>query len=87
MPNHKSAEKRDRQRAKRRLANRMLIGRMRTAITKARAAIDTGSEERETLVQQAVKFIDKAVSKGAVKRNAGSRYVSRLVRRSPPQNA
>ena len=87
MPNHKSAEKRDRQRIKRRLANRMLIGRMRTAIGKARAAIDTNASERESLVKQAVQFIDKAVSKGAVKRNTGSRYVSRLIRRRPPEVA
>jgi small subunit ribosomal protein S20 len=87
VPNHKSAEKRDRQRIKRRLANRMLLGRMRTAISKARTAIDAGSDECESLVKLAVQFIDKAVTKGAVKRNTGSRYVSRLSRRRPPAAA
>ena len=80
MPNHKSAEKRDRQRVKRRLANRFVIGRMRTAISKARAAIEAGAENRDKLVAEAVVFIDRAVSKGSLKRNTASRYVSRLVR-------
>lgn len=80
MPNHKSAEKRDRQRSKRRLANRFVIGRMRTAIQKARDAIATGAENRDKLVAQAVSYIDKAVSKGSLKRNTGSRYISRLIK-------
>ena len=80
MPNHKSAEKRDRQREKRRLANRYIVGRMRTAIGKARAAIETNAENKGKLLAEAVSYIDKAVSKGALKRNTGSRYISRLVR-------
>lgn len=84
MPNHKSAEKRDRQREKRRLANRAVLGRMRTAIRKARSAIDGKSPEATGLVQQAVSYIDQAVTKGALKRNTASRYISRLVRRSRP---
>lgn len=82
MPNHKSAEKRDRQRSKRRLANRFIIGRMRTAIARAREAVDSGAEDRHKLVAQAVSYIDKAVSKGTLKRNTGSRYIARLVRAS-----
>ncbi len=82
MPNHKSAEKRDRQREKRRLANRAVLGRMRTAIKFAREAIDEKSPKAEELVKQAISFIDKAVSKGALKRNSASRYISRLVRRT-----
>lgn len=81
MPNHKSAEKRDRQREKRRLANRAVIGRMRTAIKKAREAVDSKVPEATGLVKQAVTFIDKAVSKGAIPRNTGSRYVARLIQK------
>ncbi len=80
MPNHKQAEKRDRQRSKRRLANRFVIGQMRTVIGKARTAIEAKSDDRDKWVQAAIKSIDRAVSKGALKRNTGSRYVSRLVR-------
>ena len=82
MPNHKSAEKRDRQREKRRLANRLIIGRMRTAVSKARTAIAEGGENRAKLVTEAVSYIDKAVTKGVLKRNTGSRYISRLVKAS-----
>ncbi len=78
MPNHKSAEKRDRQRENRRLRNRIVVGSMRTAIKKARVAVEAKAPEAEALLKQAVSFIDKAVSKGAIKRNTGSRYISRL---------
>lgn len=82
MPNHKSAEKRDRQREKRRLANRAIVGRMRTAIKSAREALDTKSAEAGSLVKQAISYVDQAVTKGALKRNTASRYISRLVHRS-----
>lgn len=80
MPNHKSAEKRDRQRSKRRLANRFVIGAMRTCVSKARAAIEAKADDRDKLIKAAISSIDRAVSKGALKRNTASRYVSRLVR-------
>lgn len=82
MPNHKSAEKRDRQREKRRLRNRLSLGQMRTAIRKARAAIDAGAKDAPKLVQQATALIDRAVTKGALQRRTASRYISRLVRRN-----
>jgi small subunit ribosomal protein S20 len=81
VPNHKSAEKRDRQREKRRLANRIVIGRMRTAMKKARKALEDKAPEAQGLVKQAVSVIDRAVAKGVVKRNTGSRYISRLIQR------
>lgn len=87
MPNHKSAEKRDRQRDKRRLRNRITLGRMRTAIKKAQTAIEQKAPEAGKLLQQAVIYVDKAVSKGALKRNTGSRYISRLIKRSHKASA
>ena len=45
------------------------------------AAVDTGSPEAPTLVKSAMSLIDKAVSKGALKRRTASRYISRLARR------
>ena len=80
MPNHKSAEKRDRQREKRRLTNRAVMGRMRTAIKYAQTAVTEKSPEADKLLKQAISFVDKAVSKGALKRNTGSRYIARLIR-------
>jgi small subunit ribosomal protein S20 len=78
VPNHKSAEKRVHQREKRRLRNRLVMGRMRSALKRARTAIEQKSPEAQKLLQEAVVVIDKAVSKGVVRRNTGSRYISRL---------
>lgn len=82
MPNHKSAEKRVRQRDKRHLRNRIALGSMRTAIYTARKAVDTGAGNAQEVVKNAVALIDRAVSKGALKRKTASRYISRLTRRS-----
>jgi small subunit ribosomal protein S20 len=78
VPNHKSAEKRTRQIQKRRLRNRLVMGRMRSALKKARAAIEQKAPEADKLLKEAVVVIDKAVSKGVLRRNSGSRYISRL---------
>ena len=80
MPNHKQAEKRDRQREKARLRNRTTVGQMRTAMKKARAAIEAKAPETEALIKSAVSFIDRAVTKGSLKRATASRYISRLFR-------
>lgn len=81
MPNHKSAEKRVRQRVKRRLRNRIALGSMRTALRNARQALDTGAENAPELVRSATSLIDRAVRKGSLKRQTASRYISRLARR------
>ncbi len=79
MANSKSAEKRDRQRETRRLKNRAALGSMRTALKKARTAISEKSSDTDKLVTAAISKIDRAVSKGTIKRNTGSRYISRLM--------
>jgi small subunit ribosomal protein S20 len=82
VASHKQAEKRNRQRPKRQLRNRVAIGAMRTALKKARAALDTKSTEAAALIKEAVQQIDRAVTKGVVHRRTGSRLISRLTRRS-----
>jgi small subunit ribosomal protein S20 len=82
VANHKSAEKRTRQRAKRQLRNRLSLGAMRTALKKARAALDTKSGESASLIKLAIQQIDKAVTKGVLHRRTASRLISRLSRRS-----
>lgn len=82
MANHKSAEKRNRQRPKRQLRNRMALGAMRTALKKARTALESKSTDSAGLVKQAVRAIDKAVSKGVLQKRAASRLISRLTRRT-----
>ncbi|MDX2029536.1 MAG: 30S ribosomal protein S20 [Blastocatellia bacterium] len=79
MPNHKSAIKRDRQNAKRNAINTTNRSRLRTAIKKLRAAIDSGVlQEAQTALPLTVSVIDKSVQKGVMHRNAAARYKARL---------
>lgn len=87
MANNKSAEKRNRQREKRRLRNRLVLGSMRTAVKKARSAIEGKNGETPELVRQAVRYIDKAVTKGSLHRRTGARLVARLARRASATSA
>lgn len=80
MPNHKSAEKRDRQKQKRRIRNRITLGGMRSALKNARTAVAAKSPEAPTLLKQAVALVDRAVTKGSLPRRTASRYISRLTR-------
>jgi small subunit ribosomal protein S20 len=82
VANNKSALKRIRQVSSRRLRNRNILGSMRTAIKVARSAVDAGENNASDLIRAAVSQIDRAVSKGALKRNTGSRLISRLSRRA-----
>ena len=79
MANHKQALKRVRQRDKHRARNRLIAGRMRTALKQARTAIDTGEGDKPALVARAVSLVDRAVTKGVVKRSTASRTISRLM--------
>lgn len=79
MPNHKSAEKRDRQNAKRNAINTANRSRLRTAIKKLRAAIEEKNvEAAQSLLPQTVSIIDKSIQKGILHRNAAARYKSHL---------
>jgi small subunit ribosomal protein S20 len=79
MPNHKSAEKRDRQNAKRNANNTAHRSRLRTAIKKLRAAIAAkDTEAAQSLLPQTVSAIDKSIQKGVLHRNAAARYKSNL---------
>lgn len=80
MANHPSAKKRFRQNVKRNARNTALRSRMRNAVRAARAAIEDQSEDRQSLVDHAVKVIQKTASKKVIHRNTASRYVSRLVK-------
>jgi len=79
MPNHRSAEKRDRQNAKRNAINTTNRTRLRTSIKKLRAVIDTGnSQDAQALLSETVSAIDKSVQKGILHRNAAARHKARL---------
>lgn len=79
MANHKQAAKRNRQRIKRRERNLMHLSKMRTYMKKVRVALASEDvEAAKTGLPVAVRAIDRAVSKGVIHRNTGSRYISRL---------
>jgi small subunit ribosomal protein S20 len=81
MANHKSAEKRVRQNAKRNEINRSNRSKLRTSIKKLRTSVaasdKTGSIE---LLNPTVSLIDKAVNKGIIHKNTAARYKSRLTK-------
>jgi small subunit ribosomal protein S20 len=81
VANTKSAIKRMRQNEKRRLRNRMVRSKVRTTIKAARQALAGGEAEARTAVADAIRTLDKAVTKGVVHRNTAARKKSALARR------
>lgn len=78
MANIKSAEKRNRQAVKRTARNRVVRGSARTAVKKARLAIESGDPNAMQAVLAAEKALDRAASKGVIHPNNASRRKSRL---------
>ena len=79
MPNHKSAEKRDRQNARRNAINTTNRTRLRTQIKKLRALLSKGeSAEALALLPSTISAIDKSVQKGVLHKNAAARHKARL---------
>lgn len=81
MANIKSAEKQNRKMIKNRARNRAAMAALRTAVKKARAAVDGKAANATDVVKSAISIIDSAVTKGILKRGTASRYVSRLTNR------
>jgi small subunit ribosomal protein S20 len=76
---HPSVEKRHRQSLKRHRRNVETKSRLRTLIKKARQLIEAKDMQNASAQLRAVnKALDKAVSKGVIKRNTASRWMSRL---------
>jgi small subunit ribosomal protein S20 len=67
---------------KRRTRNRAALSTLRTAIKRARVAIDGKAADAPAQIKAAISTIDKAVSRGVLKKQTASRYVSRLSNRS-----
>ena len=80
MANTSSALKRMRQNERRRLRNRAVRSKVRTAVKTARAATAAGPETRAAITD-AIRALDKAVTKGVVHRNTAARKKSALARR------
>lgn len=81
MARHKSAIRQHRRSLRRKSVNTQNKSALRTEMRKVREAI--GDEDKEGAVKMlpaVFKAIDQAVKKGAIKKNTGSRYKSRLSR-------
>ncbi len=79
MANHASAEKRNRQRAKRTIRNRSVKSALRTVVKRARTAV-TAFEGvvTETAVKAAISALDKAAKSGVIHPNKSARSIARL---------
>jgi small subunit ribosomal protein S20 len=78
VANTKSAMKRIRQSEKRRVRNRTIRSQVRTAVKTARSA---GADALRTAVADAIRSLDRAVTKGVIHRNTAARKKSALARR------
>lgn len=81
MANHKSALKRIRSNARKRMRNRIYKSRTRTEVKKAQVAIAEKSDTATEATRQAISQLDKAASKGILHKNTAARKKSRLMKR------
>ncbi len=79
MANIKSAEKRNRQAPQRAARNRIMRSGARTAVKKARTAVESNDPTSAEAVQTAISALDRAASKGVIHKNNASRRKSRLM--------
>jgi small subunit ribosomal protein S20 len=82
VANIKSAEKKNRQRLRRRERNQFHLSTMRTYVKRVRVLLETkggkAGKELDEALKSAVQQIDKAAQKGVIARKAASRKISRL---------
>jgi small subunit ribosomal protein S20 len=82
VANIRSAIKRMKQNEKRRLRNRAVRSRVRSALKTARQALDAGTGDAKATVLGALRTLDKAAQKGVLHRNTAARKKSALSRRA-----
>ena len=83
MPNNKSAKKRVRQDAKKRLLNRTKSSAVRTAMRRVREAATEGDEKAlEAAVSHAYKRIDKAAKTNVLHANTAARRKALVARQA-----
>jgi small subunit ribosomal protein S20 len=83
MAHHNSAVRQHRRSLRRNVINRKNKSALRTQVRKLREAIQQGDKEAaQKLASATVSLIDKSVQKGAIHKNKGARYKSRLTRQA-----
>jgi small subunit ribosomal protein S20 len=78
LANLKSAIKRIRSNEKKRVRNRIIRSRARSAVSKAKEQIQDKGDEAAILL--AIRELDKAAAKGVIHKNNAARRKSRLLR-------
>jgi small subunit ribosomal protein S20 len=82
VANIKSQIKRNRQNEKRRMRNKSVKSSLKTAIRKYNEAVTAGdAEAAETLLREASRKLDKAVSKGVIHKNQAANRKSAIAAR------
>ena len=81
MANTKSALKRMKQSEKRRQRNRAARSHIRSTVKAAGAALSATAPETKTAVHDAIRVLDRAVTKGLMHRNTAARKKSALARK------
>jgi small subunit ribosomal protein S20 len=81
LANIKSQIKRNKQNEKKRVRNRVVRGRTRTFVAKARVALEGGEKATSAAaIKVAVSELDKAAQKGVIHKNNAARRKSRLMK-------
>lgn len=82
MANIKQAKKRILVNARKRERNMRIRSAVKTAIRKARRAIESREiQKSQELVKKAIKAVDKAAAKGVIHKNNAARKKSRLMKK------
>jgi small subunit ribosomal protein S20 len=81
VANTRSARKRIKTSEKRRLRNRAVRSQVRSQVKTARSVEPTQGAEGRAAIQDAIRSLDKAVSRGVIHRNTAARRKSSLARR------
>ena len=78
MPQHKSAEKRVRQSARRHARNKASLSKVKTLIKRVRTSKE--KEKASAALKKAVKYLDQLASKGVIHRNKAANQKSKLTK-------
>ena len=78
MANNNSQKKRNRQNIKRNILNKSIKSELKTAMGEAEKTIDSNSENKDKIIKETLRKLDKAYSKGVIKSNYRDRKKSKL---------
>jgi len=78
LANHSSAEKRQRQNEKLRIRNKGVRSEMRTQVKKVLTSVEGKDPQASADLNEATRLINRAASKGILKKKTASRKISRL---------